>query len=288
MMENRGPEVIALSLGLLAALCWGLHDFTIRRVGGKADVAAMFAIVTVFGLLPLIPIAVFVGGWVAVGAQQALLALAAGVGTVSANIALYRAFTIGPVSLVAPICGAYPVLSVLFAIARGQEAGAQEWLAVLAVVAGVAIVARGEGGASQGSRIAAAAWAALASVSFAVTFGLAQWSAETGAHMPVAAITRMTALVIALLWLFQRRPSFGGLGSIWPALLLMGVLDVGAVSMVTLAGGMENAEYAAVASSIFGIVTILLAWKFLHEPMRAYQWGGVALVFAGIAALGLA
>ena len=280
--------MIALSLGLFAALCWGLHDFTIRRVGGKADVAAMFALVTVFGLIPLIPIALLTGGWGAIGPQQALLALAAGIGTVSANIALYRAFTIGPVSLVAPICGAYPVLSVLFAITRGQEAGLQEWLAVLAVVAGVAIVARGEGGTSSGSRIAAVGWAALACVSFAVTFGLAQWSAETGAHMPVAAITRITALTIALLWLLKRRPALGGLGRIWPALLLMGLLDVCAVSAVTLAGGMENAEYASVASSIFGIVTILLAWKFLHEPMRAFQWGGVGLVFAGIAALGLA
>ena len=46
--------MISLTLGLFAALFWGLHDFTIRRVGGKADVAAMFALVTVFGLLPLI------------------------------------------------------------------------------------------------------------------------------------------------------------------------------------------------------------------------------------------
>ena len=280
--------MIALSLGLVAALFWGLHDFTIRRVGGRADVAAIFALVTVFGLIPLVPIALFIGGWDAIGPQQAMLAVAAGFGAVCANIALYRAFTIGPVSLVAPICGSYPVLSVLFAIARGQEAGMQEWLAVLAVVAGVAIVARGEGGASSGSRTAAAGWAALASLSFAVTFGLAQWSAETGAHMPVAAITRSTALFIAALWLLQRRPGLGGLPAIWPALFLMGMLDVGAVSAVTLAGGMENAEYASVASSIFGIVTILLAWRFLREPMRASQWGGVALVFAGIAALGLA
>ena len=279
--------MIALSLGLVAALFWGLHDFTIRRVGGKADVAAILALVTVFGLIPLLPIAFFVGGWGAIGPQQGLLALAAGAGTVCANIALYRAFTIGPVSLVAPICGSYPVLSVLFAIARGQEAGMQEWLAVLAVVAGVAIVARGEGGASSGSRLAAAGWAALASVSFAVTFGLAQWSAETGAHMPVTAITRVTALSIVLVWLLRRRPPTAGLGRIWPALMLMGFLDVGAISAVTLAGGLPNAEYASVASSIFGIVTILLAWRFLKEPMRAGQWGGVALVFAGIAALGL-
>ena len=280
--------MISLSLGLLAALCWGLHDFTVRRVGGRADVAAMFALVTAFGLLPLVPIALFVGGWAAIGMAQAVLAIAAGITSVSANIGLYRAFTIGPVSLVAPICGAYPVLSVLFATARGEPTGAQEWLAVLAVVAGVAIVARSEGGPASGSRLHAAGWAALASVSFALTFGLAQWSAETGAHLPVAAITRVTALGIALLWLLQRRPGSGGLANIWPALLLMGCLDVGALTAVTLAGGLPNAEYAAVASSIFGIVTILLAWRFLNEPMRPVQWGGVAMVFAGIAALGLA
>ena len=280
--------MISISLGLVAALCWGLHDFTVRRVGGRADVAAMFALVTVFGLLPLVPLALVTGGWSAIGPQQAWLAVAAGITSVSANIGLYRAFTIGPVSLVAPICGAYPVLSVLFAIARGQEAGAQEWLAVLAVVGGVAIVARGEGGNSSGSRLAAAGWAALASVSFALTFGLAQWSAETGAHLPAATVTRVTALIVALLWLVQRRPGSGGLGAIWPALLLMGCLDVGALTAVTLAGGLADAEYAAVASSIFGIITILLAWRFLNEPMRPSQWGGVALVFAGIAALGLA
>ena len=280
--------MISLSLGLLAALCWGLHDFTVRRVGGRIDVAAMLAVVTAFGLLPLLPLALWSGGWQAIGPQQAWLAVAAGVTSVSANIGLYRAFTIGPVSLVAPICGAYPVLSVLFAVARGDQAGAQEWLAVLAVVAGVAIVARGEGGASSGSRWAAAGWAALASASFALTFGLAQWSAETGAHLPVAAITRLTALAVVLLWLVQRRPGGGGLGANWRALLLIGCLDVGALVLVTLAGGLPDAEYAAVASSIFGIVTILLAWRFLNEPMRAAQWGGVAMVFAGIAALGLA
>lgn len=280
--------MISLTLGLFAALFWGLHDFTIRRVGGRSDVVAMLLLVTLFGLIPLVPIALWIGGWGAIGPQQAALAIAAGLASVSANIGLYRALTIGPVSLVAPICGAFPVLSVLFAIARGAESGMAEWLSVLAVVAGIAIVARGEGGASQGSRLAAAAWAALACVSFALTFGLAQWSAETGAHLPVAALTRITALVCVMLWLLQRRPAFGPAFAIWPALLLMGCLDVGALTAVTLAGGLPNAEFASVASSIFGIVTILLAWRFLNEPMRASQWAGVVLVFTGIAALGIA
>ena len=71
-------------------------------------------------------------------------------------------------------------------------------------------------------------------------------------------------------------------------MVLMGLLDAAALTAVTFAGGMRNAEYASVAASVFGVITILLAWRFLHEPMRASQWAGVALVFTGIAALGLA
>ena len=278
--------MISLSLGLVAALCWGLHDFTIRVVGGRAHVSALFATACGFGLIPLIAVAFYVGGWEAVGLPQLLLAMAAGVGMVIANLGLYRSLTIGPVSLVAPICGSFPVLSVLFAMARGQDVGVKEWLAVLAVVGGIAIVSRGEGGTSSGSRLAAAGWAAFAALGFALTFGLAQWSAETGAHMPVSAITRATALALAVIWLLQARPSLAPLRPIWPALLLLGLLDVTALSAITLAGGLPNAEYASIAASVFGIITILLAWRILKEPMRAGQWAGVALVFSGIAALG--
>ncbi len=49
--------------------------------------------------------------------------------------------------------------------------------------------------------------------------------------------------------------------------------------------GTVHPEYAAVASSIFGIVTILLAWRFLSEAMKPVQWLGVAVVFLGIATL---
>ena len=52
-----------------------------------------------------------------------------------------------------------------------------------------------------------------------------------------------------------------------------------------LAGGFAHAEYAAVAASLFGVVTILLAWRFLGERLGRVQGAGLALVFAGIATL---
>jgi drug/metabolite transporter (DMT)-like permease len=70
-------------------------------------------------------------------------------------------------------------------------------------------------------------------------------------------------------------------------LSLMGVFDALALALVTAAGTLPKAEYAAVTSSLFGILTVLLAAWFLREGVRGVQWFGIAVVFTGIAGLGL-
>lgn len=276
----------SLLIGLAAALLWGLHDFTARRIGGRADAAVMLIFVLGFGAVLLAPLAVIAGGWHGLSPRVLGLALASGVGAALAGYGLYRAFAIGPVRLVAPICGAYPMLSVAFAVARGQEAGGLVWLGVLAVVGGIALVARGEPGEADGNPLHAVLWAGFACVNFAATFGLAQWAAEGAADLPVSLVARLGGLTLALAWVALRRPPLAPTLAQWPALLLMGALDVGALTLITVAGGFPRAEYASVASSTFGIVTILLAWRFLGEAMKPLQWLGVSVVFGGIALLG--
>ncbi len=51
----------SLILGLLAALLWGLHDFTVRKIGPKADAAALYLIVLTVGAALMMPLAVFAG-----------------------------------------------------------------------------------------------------------------------------------------------------------------------------------------------------------------------------------
>lgn len=48
----------------------------------------------------------------------------------------------GPISIVAPIAGSYPALAMLFAVAQGARPSAWQWLAIVAVMVGVAIVSR--------------------------------------------------------------------------------------------------------------------------------------------------
>jgi drug/metabolite transporter (DMT)-like permease len=70
-------------------------------------------------------------------------------------------------------------------------------------------------------------------------------------------------------------------------LIGMGLIDALALGLVTAAGSLPKAEYAAVSSSLFGVLTVLLAVWFLKEHARPVQWLGIATVFSGIAVLGL-
>lgn len=277
----------SLFLGLFAAILWGLHDFTVRKIGPRADAAALYLIVLAAGAVLLAPMAVFTGGWTSLTPRIFGLTLFAGLTMASAGYGLYRAFAIGPVRLVAPICGAFPLLSVGFAMARGAEAGPLIWLGALAVVGGIALVARGEQDDQHGNARAAVAWSVLACVSFAAAFGLLQWAVETGPDMVISLISRLAACGFMLTLIIAQRIDLKPAVAIWPLLFGLGALDVTALAAVTVAGGFPRPEFASVASSIFGLVTILLAWRFLREPMTALQWLGAVVVFSGIAVLGL-
>lgn len=277
----------SLMLGLLAALAWGLHDFTLRRISGRADAQAMLLLVMGFGAGLLAPLALAAGGWQGLSRPVLGLSVLAGMAYAMAGIGLYRAFAIGPVRLVAPICGAFPLLSVGFAVARGGRFEPLALIGAVAVLAGIGLVARGEDGAAAGSRRAAVLWSCLACVGFAVTFGLMQWAAETGADLAVSLIARLACFASLLTLIAAVRIPLAPALALWPWLLAMAVLDIAALTSVTVAGGFAHAEFASVTASTFGLVTIFLAWRLLGETLKPVQWLGALIVFGGIASLGV-
>ncbi len=281
----------ALLYGMIAALCWGLHDFCVRHLSQRLSSAAMLLACLVAGSAVLLAVITVSGLWLHMTPQVALYALASGGCYAIACFGLYHAFAIGPVRLVAPICGAYPVLSFALAAATGQPITIAQWLAAFAVIAGIAVVARqSEPQSESKTRTVAMAWAALGAVGFALTFALGQTAVEgAGQHagqawaeLPITLLSRLTAVAVVALWVLRARVPLAPLRPHLPLLALMGLLDVTALTFVLAAGRLATPEFAAVSSSLFGLVTILLAWRFLHEPMRPLQWAGAGLVFAGI------
>ena len=108
-----------------------------------------------------------------------------------------------------------------------------------------------------------------------------------GNEWPTILVTRLSALMVVGGFVLFRRIPLPWRGAPWRLLAAMGFCDATALGLVQAAGSLPHAEFAAVTSSTFGVVTILLAWAFLKERLGALQWGSVAVVFAGIGYLAL-
>lgn len=283
--------MLALGFGLTAALIWAVHDLLARKVSQGAALLPIITLVLGSGCVVLAPIAIAYGDWGAMTATAVTVSVAYGLAYALAGGALYKAFSLAPVRLVSPVIGAYPMLSLLIAFAQGQPITLTDWLAVAAIVLGIAIVAiAARDDAPEGYAAAPAValgWAALSGIGFAATFALGQEATRQGAELPAMLIGRFVALAaILLIALWFRAPLRPQAGRIW-LLALMGTFDAVALGLVTAAGALPRAEYASVTSSLFGVLTVLLAAWFLRERVRSVQWLGIGAVFAGIAILGL-
>ncbi|MFC4668729.1 EamA family transporter [Seohaeicola nanhaiensis] len=275
-------------LGIAAALAWGVHDLLVRRISAGLAIAPAILTVLIVGTLFTLPVAFAFGGWDRMTQPAVICAALSGIAYVVGCFGLYLAFRIGPVKLVAPVVGAFPVLSVAWAYATGTTLGLSDALAVAAIVCGIAAVALlSDEDETQGSRTTALGWAALGAVGFAVTFAFSQAATRLGAELPVIVLARLAAILLMIALVAATRQPLSQLRPHRATLTGMGLLDALALGLVTAAGALPNPEFAAVTSSVFGVVTIVLARVFLAEPISLPQWGGVGLVFAGVAALGL-
>lgn len=281
--------MLALSLGIAAAFAWAVHDLLVRKLSQGAALLPMMLAVLAAGSLALLVPALTLADWSGVGAAGLGVAALAGFAYALGMGGLYKALSVAPVRLVAPILGAYPMLSLGIAAAQGRVIAPLEWAAVAAIVLGIAVVALTgrEESAGNGPVLPALCWAGLGAVGFASTFALGQEAARLMGDLPAILISRLITLaLIAALALSLRAPLLPP-RSQRGTLAAMGVLDALALGLVLASGSLPHPEYAAVASALFGVLTILLAWRLLAEAVRPVQWAGIATVFAGIAVLSL-
>lgn len=279
----------ALGLGLIAAFAWGFHDICVRYVSQKTPLLASLLIVFFAGLLFHLAVMAGGDGFRAIPIKATGVAILAGVFFLLASLGLYGAFQRGPVRLVSPIVASFPILSVCWAVFLGADVSPLEWAAVLAIVVGVSAVAYLSDDSQndvppKGLTIA---YAALGSIGYAGTFAFGQMAAEMSHELTSTFVMRVTAIVLLLgviaAW---RLPFWPGLKSLG-ILTLMGFADGVALLCMIAAADLPDVQYAAVAASVFGLLTIVMAWALLREKMTPPQWLACAVTFAGIGFLAL-
>lgn len=277
--------------GLSSAVSFGTADFLARFTGRRLAVRRVLVVVLVVGLLPLSLAIALSGQWPTLPGRASLgPVLVYGVATAVTMLLLYEALARGPVTVVAPVVAAHPALIVAFAVVLGRDPSAAQWLATAVVLGGAIVTARFVG-REAGAAAAITRPTLLISMAAAVSYAVMIVSGQTAVPLAGDAQTawwgRLVALAVILALAIARRPQRPVLppANILGLLALQGLLDGGGHLLLFLGSHGAHPEIAAVAASAFGAVTTVLAYAVLREPVRPAQWGGIAMVFAGVLAL---
>jgi len=287
-------------LGVATAISWGTSDFIARfAIRTTGVVRALFG-VQVWGALLLTILLFFAGDWGHLfdgsGWRPWAWGIVAGGINTGAMLALYRAFSVGKMAVVAPISASYPALTVLLSTFSGERFPLYRALGMLAALAGVILVAAGEKSPPSTPtslatepqnpvrNSAGILWALAAALGFGILFWLlgTRIIPRTGALATIWMI-RVTGAFTTLAILLAQRTSLRVKNKRASAQLYsMGFFDTAAFTLSNLGMRIEQVAIVSVLGSLYGAVTVVLSALFLRDRIAALQWLGIVSIFSGI------
>ncbi len=274
----------AIAFALGSSLLWGLSDY----LGGfKSRTYAVPVVLAAMYLASLLVMAAFVGarGEAAPSSSHVVAALGAGLVGITALAAFYTALAIGTMSIVAPVASTGVALPVIVGLIGGDDPGAVRSAGLLLAVVGIVLASREEPGGPIGVREQRLSiiLAVLAGLGFGSYFVLAEYGSEGDVAWTLL-LSRVAGFpIIALVALFALRRGVTRPGARAVAALAgIGLLDLGANALYNHASTIGELSSVAVASSLYPVVTVMLAALLLGERVQGVQRVGVVVALAGV------
>ncbi len=285
---------MGILLGLLTALTWGGADFIARFATHRIGALRSMLYMQLIGFLLLTFSLPWLGGWGHLadgsGWQPWAWGFLAGCFNAMAGLALYRAFEIGKMAVVAPLSASYPALTMLLSWMTGERLSIVRIAGIICTLVGVVVVAGGEKTPDENDAEAVRrsgrgiGWACFAAVGFAVLFWLlgTRIIPRVGAVQTVWMIRLTSTLLTAAAILIAKQPVHLPRGEVRWMAVGMGAFDTSAFVLSNLGMKMEQVAVISVLGSLYGAVTVGLAAIFLREHVSRWQWTGIVTIFAGI------
>lgn len=280
--------MIAVLLGVFAALSWSLHDLVARVYSQRLGPMRMALAVIVTGGLLLTPFA-FAGGLSSISLTAVGLSLLLGVAYAGGIGGLFKALSLGPISLVGPFTATYPALVVAWNVANGVIPTALQWLAIAAALAGAVIVSRAghaDGGINAVAKKDVAklfAACAISMLCYAASVVIGQKAGALAGEYPATWISRFSAALVLLPLMRGETPAERLAPKHLIGILAMGLFDIMGQIAVNMTGTMPGHEYTAIGIASIGATSAILAALILKERVSAAQWCGIALIVGGVA-----
>jgi drug/metabolite transporter (DMT)-like permease len=274
--------MFAIALALAASLCFGTSDFL---AGSQARRTSLWTVIVFSQLAGLILLAMVVlARGYALPGEVLLPSLGAGVLTVVAVVAGYRALAIGVMSIVGPIVSLCAAVPVIVGLARGERPSALQMAGIAIALGGVLLAsqARSAGNHHQTTSKLSVVLAALAALAYGFVMVFYAQSAESDPYWGVFLAKTVTVALFALAFVAVR-PDLKLTRAAALPLLAVGVFAVGGNALFSVASTLGYLSVASVLSSISPVFLVVLAYVFLHERLSWAQQLGVASALAGVA-----
>ncbi|MEJ7798023.1 MAG: DMT family transporter [Solirubrobacteraceae bacterium] len=276
--------MVAVAIALGSSLLWGFADF----LGGlKSRTVAVPVVLACMYLASLTVMAVFVlaRGAGPPGGEAIATGLCAGVFGIAGLMAFYRALAVGTMSIVAPIAATGVALPVLVGLATGDQPGLLRSIGLGAAVVGIVLASRESPGAATQARLQrqSIVLAVIAGLGFGTYFVLTEIAAREDVGWALL-LSRLSAtpFVATFAVLALRGGARPVRGRALVALAGIGMLDLGANVLYNYATTIGELSTVAVASSLYPVITVLLAAALLGERVRGVQRTGVVVALCGV------
>jgi drug/metabolite transporter (DMT)-like permease len=196
--------------------------------------------------------------------------------------ALYAGLRIGRMGIVAPIAATAPLIPVTFGLIRGERPSGLQGVGMALAIAGVVLAGR-EHDSAAGRRLASGAgFAVVAAACFGGSLITLDEAANDDPYWAAFVIRIATSLAVGAALLVTRKPVRAP-RSLLPALVTIGVLDVGGTVLFAVSTTKGLISVVSVIVSLFPVVVAFLARFALHERLERVQLAGAASALAGVA-----
>lgn len=277
-------ELGAIFFGLLSAASYGAGDFSGGMATRRIPVISVIAVAHGVGLIFLVLMALITRETVPPLVDFAWGIVAGLAGLVGLR-ALYQGLALGRAGVVAPIAG---VLSAgLPVIVAFLTLGLPSQLQVVGFAIGLVSVWLVSGGEFRADRVPGMGLAFLAGFGFGVYYVLLGQIGDTALFWPLAAGRAASFGIMLIASMRTGKDWFPRDLRTLLMILLIGLLDVGGNIFFVMAERTGRLDIAAVVSSLYPAVTILLAWVILKERLSRIQLVGVAAALVAIAFIAL-
>jgi drug/metabolite transporter (DMT)-like permease len=229
----------------------------------------LIAAVVIFRGIPPRP-----GVWIVAG-------VAAGLAGLVGLSAAYRAMAIGVMGVVSTIAATGPVVPIVVGLVLGERPTALQYLGMALALGGIALLAFDRRPTASGRVLPGVGLALVAALAFGLFLVAIRYASRPDPLWGVLA-TRAGSVAALLLLGLAFRSRIKVARRDLPALLTVGVLDVGADVFFAYATTLGLLSVVSILSSLYPVATVILARIVLNERMARLQLAGVGLALAGV------